>query len=271
MSFQVCNSNQDIFPGALCFEFPQNRAVTPTPYKDGTYLVNLTGPGASTVTNKELSEHLKTKKQLKFPFSIFQSDSNITRLFLASPDIPSLHNLQTTFKTKDGKQVKIQLCHPNKQSITFCVDWVPLTVPTECVKELVSSFCVVERLSQDDNPTRYYVTTSSPQKQIPYWMHTSNLVASDDTYRSFKVSIKNRQQMCLYCSSFEHPWHKCPLKKQVKKDRKLLHEKRMSPPEKVPTKKPTPNLPADVEFRPRPKKSKLPNLKKKKYLGIKEK
>ena len=37
----------------------------------------------------------------------------------------------------------------------------------------------------------------------------------------------------------------------------------MSPPEKVPTKKPTPNLPADVEFRPRPKKSKTAKLEEK--------
>ena len=188
INVEMCNPNLNIFPGSMCFNFPQSEAVAPTPYTEGTYLLNLSGPGASTVTNDELSEHLKKKKQLNFPFKIVQSDSALSRLFVAAPDIPSLHNLQSNFVSKNKQSVKLQLCHPKKQSITFCVDWVPMTVPESCVKQLISSFCDIERVSQDTNPTRYYIATNTPKEKIPYWLHSSNLIASDDTYRTLKVS-----------------------------------------------------------------------------------
>ena len=250
---QVCSGNPDIFSGSLCYDFPTDRAVAATPYNEGTYLVNLTGPGASSVSNDELSYQLRNKKKLTFPFQIVQADSTLTRLFLAAPDIPSLHNLQITFTSNAKLLVKVQLCDTRKKPLTFCVDWVPLTTPVACVTEIISSFCEIQRLSQDKNPTRYYVTTNTSQDKIPFWLHTSNLIESDDTYRAFKVTVKGRKQMCLYCSSLDHPWYKCPNKNQVKKERKRLHEERMKKkPEAVP--KATPQAPP----KPTPKKSPKP-------------
>ena len=173
INVEMCNPNINIFPGSMCFDFPQAEAVAATPYTEGTYLLNLSGSGASSVTNDELSEHFKNNKKINFPFRIVQADSALSRLFIVSPDITSLHNFQSNFISKKKQSVKIQLCHPKKKPLTFCLDWVPMTIPETCVKQLLSSFCDVIRMSQDSNPTRYYVLTSTPQDKIPYWLHTS--------------------------------------------------------------------------------------------------
>ena len=117
MTFTVklCNNHS----GALHFEFPQHKHVAATPYKDGTYLVNLTGPGASSVSNDEVTQQLKKKKHMNFPFLICQSDSTLTRLLIADPANipPNIHNTQTVFTSKNKLTVKIQVCDTKKKNL----------------------------------------------------------------------------------------------------------------------------------------------------------
>ena len=227
----VTPHDSNIFQGSLCYYLPLKKPAAPTPYKDGTFLVTLSGPG-SDVSTGYLTNRIKAKlpQSCKVDFKVIQSDSFIERILIPTklddPNNKALENLSFGFTTAQGKRVNVLIHDPMIKRFQFCVDWVPISVPQRVVKEMIGSFCKVEKISQDENPTRYYISTSSPSDKVPYWIHTSNLIASDETLRSLKVTIKGRPQMCLYCKSFEHPWFKCPNKKEVKKQRKLVHQQR---------------------------------------------
>ena len=213
------------FPGSLCFRYSKQAAGSP--YPKGSFIVQLEGDGASSVSKQTIIDLIHPT--LKNYYDIIQSETFLSYVLSPIKSPSQTFDFKLHGKTKvfdsGGKQITLLIFDPTRPSTTFVIDWVPITVKLDDIKPIITSFCHPIRISQDANPTRFYVTTYTNVKEIPYWIHTSNLIGSDDTLRSLKVSVSGRKQMCMYCESFNLTWQMCPKKKEVKKTRKQLHLK----------------------------------------------
>jgi len=247
------DSTQSTFPHGYCYTFPQGRAAAPSPFSENTLLVDLSGPGALQITNKQILHAIGKEGNLSLvtmdKCQVLQPEDFQQRLILPATKLP-LNGIRTSHGSGSSK-VFIVVSDPNKPSYTFFIDWVPHTVPPEEMTKVINSFCVADRISRNDNLMRYYVTTRTEVCKIPHWLHISNLIASDDTIRSLRVQVKGREEHCQYCDDVSHPWYRCKLKSKVLKQRKKIHDEKMK---KLPPKKPDQELPPPKAVPPLPPK-----------------
>ena len=90
-----------------------------------------------------------------------------------------LDGISMTIKT-GSQDVHISVSDACKPSYTFTVSWVPTSVPAAKLKEILSSFCEVGRLTQDrEDQSKYFVTTRTAVEKIPHWITSHTLVQSE--------------------------------------------------------------------------------------------
>jgi len=220
-------------PLSVTYTFQQPCA--PSPFSEGTYVLKLTGSGGPRVTDDELLSGLfltgvLSTKDKQNCHVLHPADQFERLLWLgAGYDNTSLLDRATLTvqcaAAEEGKRdVHIRVYDSRKPPSCFTIDWIPTTVTRAQVEELVSSFCVIDRLSQDSqNPLKYFVNTFTSADEIPHWIYVPNMIESevnDDSPRALRVSVKGRLEMCRYCSATNHPWFHCPQNKKQKKIKK---------------------------------------------------
>lgn len=162
---------------------------------------------------------------------LFQREGTQRLLFIKTgyrnckPELDSAtvqFNLGTNAKGEIA-HVRIDISNAQNPKTKFAIDWVPLTVPKGAVEEIAKSFCDQASDTQDSKTlSKYWVSTSTHTDDIPYFIYTLNMIATDTTARVLKVSIIGREQTCEYCEG-EHKSHTCREKTQGERILKGFH------------------------------------------------
>lgn len=243
------SSEPIIFPNSRTFVLPPGKHAAASPYIKGSYVVKLSGPGASKATNEEISREITRHGFLHHKNNstcyVNPVDSILERV-IHYRDGPKawLDGTKINFKTHpENLNCQIAIYDPFIVETTFSVDWVPISVPPSEIQKIVSNFCHVERISQDNIRTRHFITTRSKKDNIPHWIHIHNLIENEDKIRTLRVTVKGRKPKCQYCSKEDHPWYLCPSKAEIIKLREKIDPQTLqtvTPKEAIPKKPKSP-------------------------------
>ena len=203
------------------FIFPGEPAAK-TLYRDGTFILSLSGGGAIRVKNSEITEQLVkgnliTAKDVANSHILFQREGTQRLLYIKTgykyckPELDT-GTLQFSLGANakgEIQHVRVDISNAQNPKTKFAIDWVPLTVPKKAVEAMANSFCNNAAVTQDSRtPSKYWVSTTTEAEDIPFFIYTLNMIATDTNTRVLKVSIIGREQKCEHCEG-DHKSHTC--------------------------------------------------------------
>jgi len=238
--------DSSIFPNGLVLSLPPGKHAASSLYIKGSYIVKLAGPGAPKATDQEIQSHIfqyaKNHHHDHSPFIVNPVESILERVIVFPSPRDWIDGVKIPFRTNcQNLSCQISIYDPLITTTTFVIDWVPVSVQTREIEKIASNFCKIERVSQDQIRTKYFITTRTKIENIPHWLHINNLIKGEKI-RTLRVTIAGRKPKCQYCATEEHQWYQCPSKQEVIKLRNKYDPTTKSNPSEVTSKTTTTKL-----------------------------
>ena len=203
-------STQD--SGQMFIVLPDGKPAATKLHEDGTFCLELRGPGAHLVTNSELFLAMifnnlipttmieESAEKMYWTNTDYVFERLITFTGTTQP-LPGFLGSQFEVQAKttpDGQektQVTVTSCSDKRKTVR--VTWVPNTIGVADVHRLLAYRMNVLNCRRDaqDHGT-FYLTTDAPDDKIPHYLYINGLIKTDTTLRTLKVSVRGRTQRC---------------------------------------------------------------------------
>lgn len=203
-------------------------------YREGTYIVKVSGDGARQCTDDAILSALIAKKMIPAEVAQYpniawykEEDNFFSRVLVVTkgservhPDLASFHfNMSVTAPNQtSGKNVYVEVVSSSSQTNTFRIEYVPYTVSPSVVAKIAEDFCqVVDVKLHINRHDIYWVRTTTPLDKIPHWIVARNLIKNEHE-RKLLVTVKDRDIECFFCERNDHWSSRCTQRKEREKE-----------------------------------------------------